>query len=249
MRIAVPSDRPALTAVWHACFGDSSAVVNHFFDAVWDEVTVYVTDDVTAMVTAMPCRWQNRSAAYLYAVATDPAHQGRGLCKALMRFAEEDLLARGYSYSLLRPAEPSLFAFYQKQGYQTVFFSCQTVYRKGQASDLPVSAVSPAAYSALRHSFLSDCVEYPDYLLRLQEASGQLLRIGDSGCAAVEQYETVTFVSELLASDPAAAASSLCHYLNLSSIRVKTPGKEPYAMAKSLDGSPLTFSYLGLAFE
>jgi len=248
MRIAVPSDRPALTALWTSCFGDASAVVESFFDTVWDNVTVFVTDDVSAMLTAMPVRWQDKSAAYIYAVATDPDHRGKGLCNALMAYAEDFLRSRGFSYAILSPAEESLFRFYEKMGYQTSFYCQRSDFQKNLSS-LSVFAVSPEAYAELRKRFAPDGVEYPEYLLRLQESAGQLLKIGDIGCAAVEQYVSKTFAAELLATDEAVAASSLCHYLNLPSLSVKLPGKTPYGMAKSLDGSPLQNAWLGLAFE
>ena len=107
MKIAAREDRPKLTALWEACFGDPNAVVEGFWAAMWDTITVFTNEDGTAMATAMPLSWQEKQAAYLYAVATDPAHQGRGLCRRLMADAEAYLKEQGYSYALLSPAKPS----------------------------------------------------------------------------------------------------------------------------------------------
>lgn len=51
-------------------------------------------------------------ARYLYAVATDPAYQGRGLAKQLLG----EVASEGYPV-FLRPSSEGLFSFYQRAGF------------------------------------------------------------------------------------------------------------------------------------
>lgn len=250
MRLAGPADRPALTRLWTACFGDEPAVVEDFWERMWPEITVFTLEDCAAMATAMPVRWQEKPAAYLYAVATDPGRRGEGLCRRLMAEAEQWLAGQGYAYAILSPAEHSLFQFYGRMGYTSSFFCGRQVFR-GQGSDQTVRPVSPAAYSALRRAYgPENQVDYPESLLALQESAGPLLEIPGLGCAAVEPAEHGYVARELLSRDPQTAASALCAYLNIPLLPARMPGPVPFGMAKSLDdGSSLCPGYLGLAFE
>lgn len=247
MRLATKQDLPALTQLWTQCFGDPPAVVRHFFDTLWTHIRVYLSEDRTAMLTALPVRWKNRDTAYLYAVATHSEFRGQGLCRNLMSYAEQDLQKQGYSYTTLCPAEASLYSFYQSMGYKTTFYATSKMFH-GKHSGL-VQTVSPETYAILRKNYTPDGVEYPDCLLALQAQSGRLVKIDMLGCAALEQTETGWIVRELLSHTPSQAAQILCAYLNLDEILCRMPGSDPFAMAKSLDGSPLTPSYLGFAFE
>ena len=247
MRQASKQDIPALIELWAQCFGDPPAVVQNFFDTLWENILVFTIEDNTSMLTAMPVRWQERDAAYLYAVATHPEHRGQGLCRDLMAYAEQHLLEHGYSYTTLHPAGESLYDFYGAMGYETTFYCEKTMFHGKHAHS--VHAVSPDTYAMCRKKFCTDGVEYPRYLLALQEHYGALVEIENLGCAALERTASGWTARELLAKDPETSAKALCHYLHIDSIAVRMPGTEPFAMAKSLDGSPLRRSYLGLAFE
>lgn len=249
MRLARPEDRPALTRLWTTCFGDEAAVAEDFWETMWPEITVFTLEDCAAMATAMPVRWQQKRAAYFYAVATDPTRRGEGLCRRLMAEAEQFLAGQGYSYATLSPAEHSLFQFYGRMGYETSFFCGRKVFR-GLGSDRTVRIVSPEVYAALRREYGQEHqVEYPESLLTLQASAGPLLEIPGLGCAAVEPAERGYIARELLSRNAQAAASALCVYLNIPLLPARMPGPVPFGMAKSLDCSPLCPSYLGLAFE
>ena len=248
MRTSRPDDIPALTALWQLCFGDPAEAVQGFFATLWEEITVFQTEDASAMLTAMPVSWQGHPAAYLYAVGTHPDHRGQGLCRELMTFAEETLKSRGCSYSILSPAEESLFRFYGNMGYETCFFAETRKFSTGECAETAVS-VTAEQYGLLRKNRMPEGVQYPESLLQMQKSFGFLLQIGETGCAAVERHGDGFLVRELLADDPAAAAAAVCRFCNAQEITCKIPGSVPYGMAKSLDGSPLSDSWLGLAFE
>ena len=89
-------------------------------------------------------------ARYLYAVATYPAYQGRGLAKQLLR----DVAKEGYPV-FLRPSSPSLFSFYEKAGLAPIS-PVKTLEGAAVAGDCTgFSELNVDEYLAARESFLS----------------------------------------------------------------------------------------------
>ncbi|MEA4966132.1 MAG: GNAT family N-acetyltransferase [Oscillospiraceae bacterium] len=246
MRIATLTDLPALTALWSDCFGDSPTVIREFWDSLFHTCTVFTAAECGAMAIAMPVRWQNRDAAYLYAVCTAPHLRGQGVSRALLSEAEAYLTGQGNSYAVLVPAGESLFGFYGALGYETTFFCERQTFSGGPAA--PARIVAPAAYAELRQRYAPDGIQYPLPLLTYQEKAGCLLDLPGLGCAAVEHTDGGFSARELLSDDPERAASALCAFLGCASLPARLPGHAPFGMAKSLDGSPLSPSFLGLDF-
>ena len=63
MRIADARDLPALTALWHTCFGDSPEWIGGFWRQYFSSITVFTDETRDAMALALPVRWQERDAA------------------------------------------------------------------------------------------------------------------------------------------------------------------------------------------
>ena len=83
-----PDDVPALKALWKQAFGDTDAEIDSFFKTVYPEATGFCAEEdgaVIAMLFALPLTLAHgeemQKAAYLYAVATDEAFRGRGVCR------------------------------------------------------------------------------------------------------------------------------------------------------------------------
>ncbi len=130
---ASPADRPALTRLWKRVFGDSDAYLSLFFTHRFiPEQTLLARlsphPDPVAMLFLLPISFwsgQKRTEGrYLYAVATDPDFRSRGLSTLLLEEAHRRLLDEGLAFSVLVPAEPSLFDFYASRGFHTEFFRC-----------------------------------------------------------------------------------------------------------------------------
>ena len=123
-RPATKSDLPGIISLWQEAFGDSPEAVSYFFKSFPDCIS-YVAEDggeVVAMVHALPQTLSpDTPAAYVYAVATRRSHRGKGLCRALMAFAEADLHASGFACAVLTPGELGLFDYYETLGYETAF--------------------------------------------------------------------------------------------------------------------------------
>lgn len=264
---AARRDLPALTRLWQACFGDPEAEVRAFWQALFDCTPVYLRrasdGSPAAMLCALPAELVGDDgdavpAAYLYAVCTAPALRGRGHCRLLLQEAEQDLKRQGIRAAVLVPAEESLFGFYARFGYRTVF-TCRTETVPAARGDCSITPLTPDGWQSLRELQLYDShLSYPPELLRWQEtisrSSGAgLYRIetGDAVCCAAAERDGETLLVRELLPDCPEAAAALADKLGCREAVFRTAGgTQPFGMAKSLDGTPLPQrAYLGPAFE
>ncbi len=222
-RIANHSDIPGFLPIWREAFGDSDASIEAFFAHFPGCISYAAEEDgkIVSMVHALPQLLSpDTLAAYIYAVATDSAYRGRGLCAGLMAFAEEDLRRRGVQCTVLRPGEPSLFGFYEKMGYAADFTRNRSAFPGG-------TPISREDYAALRESLISvPHLIYDDRLLSYAETMyGLTFYRTETGIAAAAE----TYVGEVLPEDL---------------------GGEAYAMVKWLgEPQQISQGYLGFSLE
>ena len=151
-RPAVKSDLPGIIALWREAFGDSPEAVSYFFKSFPGCIS-YVADDggeVVSMVHALPQTLSpDIPAAYVYAVATLRSHRGKGLCRQLMAFAEDDLRKQGFACAVLTPGELGLFDYYEGLGYRTAFTRRRVPFAGG-------TPISLSDYLARREQLLDE---------------------------------------------------------------------------------------------
>lgn len=258
---AGPEDFPRLTTLWQTCFGDDPETVAAFWQIFGKTVQVFCAREKkspVSMVCALPVQLidaagESHSAAYLYAVATDPSCRGRGLCGNVLAFAEDSLRKSGVSFTLLVPSEPSLFSLYRRYGYQTISRrGCEAI--SPAACEGTVQEIGPEAYCNLRELLLYDSfVSCDSDFLRYQALDDRLYRVETAQqvfCAVCSEASGRLTVKELLPYDASAAAL----LLRTSGMRqgiCRTPdGSQPYAMGKALRGGTLPENiYFGLAMD
>lgn len=127
MTISSPKrdDIPSLKALFAEAFGDEGGFIDTFFDTAFSENrarVIYKDNKIVAMLYWFDCEYLGKPLAYIYAVATDKAYRGHGLCSILMQNTHEHLKSLGYIGTILVPSEPSLFGFYERIGYKTATF-------------------------------------------------------------------------------------------------------------------------------
>ena len=258
-------ERPALlTPLWRSCFPDSEAAVETFWRKTEGVVQTFAALDGStpvSMLCALPATLvddcgEALPAVYLYAVCTAPAYRRRGICAALLAYAEQEL--RDYDALLLVPDGEAMFRYYEKRGYRTAFYH-RSYEIAPQAADVKLTKLTADAYRNLRELQLYDAfVSYDTPLLDLQncasEASGAgLYRLETADtvcCAAAEKRGDTLLFKELLPDCPEAAAA-LAQRLGCAKAVVRTPGGEvPFGMAKALHGAVLPEkAYLAFAFD
>lgn len=276
LRPSEQRDVPTLKKLWKQAFGDEDSYIDHFFDRYYtpERMLVLEQDGVVQAMTAwfdMPllsAKGEEYPAAYLYAVATDPARQGRGLAGKLLCFADHWLKDRGFVCVTTVPARADLHVFFGKNGFEECFVLEQREYRpQVDAEPACIQPVSSPEYGQLRERALAgtDHVAYAPAALEYQAgvcalSGGGLYRLGEEGCACVEVAGGEVFVKELLVKEQeresALAAIAKAHPGDCRWVRTPWTGTgEPwqFAMVKWLIPRPAGWTgetaYLGLAFD
>lgn len=121
-------DRPALAALWQISFDEERRYANFFFNNRFlpENCLVYRSGNkVAAMMHLLPA-WvvQNGKpvrAHYVFACATQPEHRSHGYMNALLAYAALVGTQREEQYSVILPANRSLYKYYAKSDYQTFF--------------------------------------------------------------------------------------------------------------------------------
>ncbi len=119
---------PELRALWTAVFGDGPDFLDPFFARVFVPENTLVWTEEGCVVSALyilpysiPNKGETLRAAYLYALATEPAWRGRKIMSQLIAESFRLCAARGYALSMLVPAKDSIFGFYRSFGFEDYF--------------------------------------------------------------------------------------------------------------------------------
>lgn len=241
---------PQLLTLWKEAFGDWDGFWETFLETGFaPERCRCVTEagEITAALTWLNCSCHHDKMAYIYAVVTNPAHRGRGLCRRLLADTHSLLKERGYSAALLVPADPGLRAMYEKLGYKTCTFAEEFTCEAGSES-LSVRAVGPEEFVRLRREFLPEGsvlqeAENIPFLAR----QAQFYAGDDFLLTAWCDDEQLTGM-ELLGNK--AAAPGILRALGVKKGSFRCPGPEiPFAMIYPLRDDSVTPSYLGFAFD
>lgn len=187
-------DIEQLKSLWKSLFGDTEAFISLFFHEVVREENIRVLEEKGRILSALymlsyPFRIWNQevTASYISGAGTLPEAQGRGLMRRLLIDSFKEMERRQIPLSILIPAEPWLYGFYEKSGYATVFAYNQQVYPpKGRSL---VSATDRTSTSS---------VGYPPKEQRLGEddlqCGEETLQCGENGlkqgedALVMEQY-------------------------------------------------------------
>lgn len=271
-----------LSSLWQQVFGDGEREVSFFFRNAWKpENTLAVTEDgrVVSALHLLPCRINlpggSVQAHYLYAAATLPGFRGRGYMRGLLEQAARYGAQRGDWASVLLPGEPSLYDYYHKHGYRTVF---GVRYCRVEREELPVVPVEKGqcvltgwdcavirnrCLLPIKGSVLWEPLAV-QFAINAQKYWGKRMVSSPRGYCL---FQEDGLVQELMAKpgEEMALLAKAARLMTSESLRVRLPAKspllpgrgeiEPFGMMRPLragiakgfpsDGSP----YLGLTME
>lgn len=126
-------DISGLKHVWETVFGDSKQYINFFFEHAYKPGMAYVCkaeNEVVGMLYLIPLFIGGQTVktikgGYIYAVATLPKWRGQQIATRLLHFVNASAKTElGYNFTMLKPAEHTLFDYYEKRGYQKYFKNC-----------------------------------------------------------------------------------------------------------------------------
>lgn len=185
-RLATKQDIPGITALWQEAFHETPILPD------CDCFVAELDGRIVGMLFAMPQKLKSKAlykAVYFYAVATKEEYRGRGICRALMAYAEAHTDA---DCCVLVPASESLFDFYEKLGYKTAFYRKKTPFPGG-------AEISMEEYLLLREQLLSEEVHmvYDDLRYAQRIYGLKFYKTAGGICAASEAHTAETLPEDL----------------------------------------------------
>lgn len=252
MRIDQPSEiqLPQLRKLWQEAFGDPDWFLDLFYRTAYfpDHCRCVLDGDrVAAVLYWIDCELRGQKLAYIYAVVTDPACRGRGLCRCLMENTHELLRGRGYAGAVLVPQQESLRQMYAGMGYESCGglreFSCEA-----GVESIPLRTVEAEEFAALRRKMLpADAVIQEGEGLRFL-AEQMIFYAGEGILLAAYAEKEILHGVELLG-DPEAAPGIL-RFLGFRKGIFRCPGENrPFAMFCPLRTGIAAPGYFGFAFD
>ncbi len=239
------SDIPRLYALWKEVFGDSDSFLDGFFSVAFapERARIAKADSkIIAALYILDCTVKKERLAYIYAVQTDPAFRGQGVCRGLFRDTHSYLAKNGYKGALLVPSEASLFSMYEKFGYYPLGDG-KKISTESHENPLAVKKIGPREYEATRRKMLGENAV-------LQEGvSADFLALSEelySGCGFLlaGHRENGRLVGTEFLGDNALLPRILCT-LDCKTGEFKTPT----AMYRPFYTDSPTPDYFGLSFE
>lgn len=270
---AHPAERAAAEELWTDTFGDGPELQRDFFRLCAPQGPLVLLEDgelrsmlsLPELSLILPDGKKLR-AGYVYAVATRPDCRGQGWAGLLLETAAGLAQNRGLDCLLTVPAEPGLFPFYKKHGFQPGFYRREVTAEPAPAR---LAELSPEGYAALREELLAGRTHtaYTAEQLAFQRAmrpgpgSGlyRLELAHGPGCAAVESLKQ-PLVKELLCrpedeAQGAAACAALCGGPVKARVLAGRSEGRPFAFVRWTEGTPASIrsaageGWLGLAFD
>lgn len=245
-----PHHLPELLKLWQEAFGEWNGFWEAFLETAFSPQRCRCAVEsgrITAALTWLDCSCDGRKLAYIYAVVTDPAHRGRGLCRRLLADTHALLRQRGYAAALLVPAEASLRTMYGKLGYDTCTFVEEFSCEAGE-TPAAVRAIGPEEFAKLRREFLPEkAVLQEQENLSFLARQARFFAGGDFLLAAYQEEAGLTAM-ELLGSP--AAAPGILKALGAKKGSFRCPGSRiPFAMLHPLTEDAPVPGYFGFAFD
>lgn len=245
-----PAHIPGLRKLWKDAFADDDGFLDKFFSTAFapDRCRCIArSEEILAALYWFDTSCFAQKFAYLYAVATAPAHRGRGLCRALLEDTLHTLRRLGYQGALLVPGAAGLARMYEKMG----FLPCTKIREFCCAPEFPpapLHKIDAATYARSRALLLS-----PDSVIQEGENLAFLAQIacfyeGPGFLAAISTDGGEVRCHELLGDT--AAAPGIVGALGLRSGRFRCVGKDrDFAMVYPLTARCPRPGYFGLAFD
>ena len=240
---------PHLRTLWKQAFGDEDAFLDKFYTLGFSPERCRCVFDKDIPVAALywfDATWEEQKLAYLYAVSTDKAYQGQGLCRRLMENTHRHLCALGYAGAILVPASDSLFAFYGKMGYHP----CSLVDRLSceAANAISLQKIEPAEYARLRKNYLPQ-----SSVLQEGETLTFLSSFADfykgENCLFCGTAENGIFHAQEFLGDISQAPGALSA-LGLAKGHFRTPGSaQPLAMFHPFNSEQTLPHYFGIPLD
>lgn len=165
IRLSNSNDIDGIVTLWNEAFGDSEQDILFFLNAHYKSENTVVFDDDGIIASVlflldgdMHIKGVDYPSYYLYAACTLKNYRGRGIMAALLEYAKTTAAHRNKYFIALKPAEDTLYNYYSKFGYESVFTKKIAVFDTERMSykDSFYSETGEAALSEIRDNVYAD---------------------------------------------------------------------------------------------
>lgn len=164
IRFAEKSDIQGIISIWNEAFGDSENDILFFLNSrfIPENTLVYECDGVIASILFllegdMHINEMNYPSYYLYAACTLKSHRGRGYMAELLDASKKVAAERDKHFICLLPGNKTLYGFYAKFGYKSVFPKKHYVFGRDEFDNhaCPLTHNTQINFAQIRDCFLS----------------------------------------------------------------------------------------------
>lgn len=205
-RFAENDDINSLKELWFTVFQEKKEAVDLFFEKIFAPEITYVAtqgDSLISMLYLLPCSINGHSACYLYGAATCVECRGQGIMANLIDFALNNC---GAEICVLLPASESLYNYYEKFGFKSLFVGYKQLDRKElnaiskpyQLQELFVSGYCGIRNRVLKKDFLFWNNKHIDFSFKYNELYGAKIIKSNYGYAVAYEDNGVCKVSEII---------------------------------------------------
>ena len=167
IRFGEDRDHSQVKTLWRDVFGDSAESIDFYFSNRHENQNMLVADVdgvIAGMLTMLPLMLgfgrEIRPGRYIYAVATAPTYRKQGISTQLLVYCHTYMAKNNETAAVLTPASESLFSFYGKRGYETVFYNNRITLPSSGLPVCPQDAVCTLCtvedFYRIRGAFFSD---------------------------------------------------------------------------------------------
>lgn len=245
---------PALKQLWKQAFGDTDQLIDNFFAIAYAPercLCGFEDGKLVAMLYWMDHTWREHKIAYLYAVATDKAYRGQGICSKLLERTAARLRKLGYYGIMLVPENPDLMEFYKKRGYEVATTLCHFTVPAASIPDPELRRITWEKYAFYRSQLLPPESMLPgEEVYRFIDTYQNFYRCSAGiFCGAVEQTAggPILRMQEFLG-EPKGMFTAI-HSLGCVGAKLRLYGGAPYGLFRGLTRSKETPAYIGLPMD
>ena len=151
IRASRQEEVPAQKQLWKLAFGDEDSYIDYFYQNYYspENMMVLVEDGkLSTMLALFPMTLRapegvSARAAYVYALATDPAARKKGYGRQILHYLDFYLRQREVDCVTVVPAEPSLHKFFSSVDFDECFVTREVELLRELVEPVRVGTPSP----------------------------------------------------------------------------------------------------------
>lgn len=138
IEFATIKDKKELSSLWQMTFLEDSQVIENFFQNVFPTVVtpvIRVDGEIASSLFLLPCKIGKYNGKCVYCAMTKYAYRGKGYMKQLLDFSYGYCKENNLDFLFLVPAEPSLFDYYAKCGFENFGTSRMHIFSENEPEE------------------------------------------------------------------------------------------------------------------